>query len=167
MILLAMLAAAQECKTTVEVPEALQVAWVSRLGATVGARTPLLVVRVADLRALVESEARDPTRVLQALGMVGKRGAARGAWKVTVFDVDRSWLCRPVPADGVVVGVPACPSDLQHRGPGVRGKAWSGCGYLLDTVSGDRTLDVYRVEWQDAVALGFCVLPFQRFLKGA
>ncbi len=168
MILLAALAAAQECQATGEVPEAFQVAWVSRVGATVGARTPLLVVRVADLRTTVEAQDRDATGVLQALGMVRKKGRADAAdWKVTVFDVQRDWLCRPLEAGGDIGGVSACPTDLLHRAPGIRPKAWTGCGYVRDTRSGERTVDVYRVEWRDAVAWGFCVLPLERFLKGA
>lgn len=157
------------CKATVEVPDTLQVAWVSRLGARAGAHTALAVVRVADLRRLIESSDRDATRVLRALGLLGKRGEARGAWKVTIFDVKREWLCRPVegPQEATIAGVAACPDDLQRGAPGIRGRAWSGCGYLLDTASGARTLDVFRIEWESAVAWGFCVLPLRRFLDGA
>ena len=175
-LLLAPTARAAEgaCGATTEVPESLQVAWVSRIGARAGAQTALPVVRVSDLRRLVESSNRDATTVLRALGMVGKRGQARGGWKVTIFDVKRDWLCRPVlqdsddgPAVATIVGMAACPGDLTRGAPGVRGRAWSGCGYLLDTATGKRSLDVYRVEWSTAVAWGFCVLPLQRFLDGA
>ena len=150
-------------------PDTLQVAWVSRLGARAGAHTSLVVVRVADLRRLVEANDRDATRVLRALGLVGKRAEARGAWKVTVFDVKRDWLCRPVegPEDATITGVAACPGDVQRGAAGVRASAWSGCGYLLDTATGARTLDAFRIEWADAVAWGFCVLPLRRFLDGA
>ncbi|MDP2308756.1 MAG: hypothetical protein Q8P18_22230 [Pseudomonadota bacterium] len=159
----------QACNATTELPESLQVAWVSRLPARAGAHTALAVVRVADLRRLVEESDRDATRVLRALGLVGKRQEARGAWKVTVFDVKRDWLCRPVdgPEDATIAGVAACPADLQRSARGVRASAWSGCGYLLDTATGTRTLDVFRVEWESAVAWGFCVLPLRRFLDGA
>lgn len=157
------------CEATAEVPDTLQVAWVSRLGARAGAHTALAVVRVADLRRLVEENERDATRVLRALGLLGKRRRARGAWKVTVFDVKRDWLCRPVSGleDATIAGVAACSADLQRGASGVRASAWSGCGYLLDTASGARTLDVLRVEWESAVAWGFCVLPLRRFLDGA
>jgi hypothetical protein len=166
--------AAEACGLTTEVPESLQVAWVSRIGARAGAHTALPVVRVSDLRRLVESSNRDATTVLRALGMVGKRGEARGGWKVTIFDVKRDWLCRPVlqdsddgPAVATIVGMAACPGDLTRGAPGVRGRAWAGGGYLLDTATGKRSLDVYRVEWSTAVAWGFCVLPLRRFLDGA
>ncbi len=157
------------CAAVSELPDTLQVAWVSRLGATAGARTALQVVRVADLRRLVEESGRDPTRVLRALGLVGKRGTAKGTWKVTVFDVKREWLCRPVegPEDATIAGVAACPTQLQRRIFGTKARSWSGCGYLLDAATGARTLDVFRIEWQDAVAWGFCVLPLRRFLEGA
>ncbi|MFN7142408.1 MAG: hypothetical protein ACK4YP_01430 [Myxococcota bacterium] len=157
------------CGAVAEAPDTLQVAWVSRLGARAGARTALHVVRVADLRRLVEAEGRDPTRVLRALGLVGKRAVARGSWKVTVFDVKREWLCRPIegPEDATLAGVAACHAEIQRRGSGILPRSWSGCGYLLDAESGDRTLDVFRIEWQDAVAWGFCVLPLRRFLEGA
>ena len=160
---------AAACQATTEVPDTLQVAWVSRLGARAGAHTALPVVRVADLRRLVETNHRDPTAVLRAIGALRPKAEAKGAWKVTVFDVKRAWLCRPVegPQEATIAGVAACPGDLQGRPGGVRPVAWSGCGYLLDTASGARSLDVFRVEWETAVAWGFCVLPLRRFLDGA
>lgn len=168
-LFLALAAQAQECKAVAEVPETLQVAWVSRIGARAGARTPLPVVRVADLRRLVEDEKRDPTQVLRALGLIGKRAQARGVWKVTVFDVERESLCRPIfgPEGVDVGGVATCPATLQRPGKGVKGRAYSGCGYLLDTETGARTLDTWKIEWRDAVSAGFCVLPLTRFLTGA
>lgn len=157
------------CQALADAPETLQVAWVSRLGQTAGARTALQVVRVADLRKLVEASDRDPTKVLRALGLIGKKATARGNWKVTVFDVKREWLCRPVegPEEVTLAGVSACPANLQKRPWSTKARSWTGCGYLVDAASGARTLDVFRVEWQDAVAWGFCVLPLRRFLEGA
>lgn len=161
--------AAETCSAVADVPETLQVAWVSRIGARAGAHTPLPVVRVADLRKLVEAEGRDPTKVLRSLGLIGKRAKAHGVWKVMVFDVERASLCRPIFGDeGVDVGgVATCPAALQRPGKGVKARAYSGCGYLLDTESGERTLDTWKVEWRDAVSAGFCVLPLTRFLGGA
>lgn len=157
------------CQALADAPETLQVAWVSRVAEGATARKALPVVRVADLRKLVEANGRDPTKVLRALGLIGKRATAKGNWKVTVFDVKREWLCRPVdgPEELTIAGVAACPASLQKRPWGTKARAWSGCGYLLDAASGARTLDVFRVEWQDAVAWGFCVLPLRRFLEGA
>lgn len=160
---------APACQNAAEVPDLLQVGWVSRIGAQAGPRTAMEVVRVADLRKLAEANGRDPTRVLQALGLIGPKAVARGEWKVVVFDVRREWLCRPaVGAEGAMIaGVASCPANLQRKAPGTRARAFSGCGYLLDVATGARTLDVFRVEWRDAVAWGFCVLPLQRFLQGA
>ena len=164
-----------ECSSLSPVPETLQVAWVSPLRATVGARAALEVVRVVDLRKLVEARKRDPAAVLQALGLVGKRGHGKRRWKVTVFDVKSTWLCRPVaqgesgagPGDSVIEGVAACPSDQREPGRHTLPRAYSGCGYLLDTTTGARTLDVFRVDWAAAITWGFCVLPLERFLEGA
>ncbi len=164
-----------ECAAVAPVPDTLQVAWVSPLRATVGARTALQVVRVADLRKLVEARKRDPALVLQALGLVGKRGPGKRTWKVTVFDVKSTWLCRPFeqgesgagPGDSVIEGVATCPSDQQAPGRQTLPRSYSGCGYLLDTATGARTLDVFRVDWAAAITWGFCVLPLERFLEGA
>lgn len=156
------------CEEVGPLPEQLQVAWVSRLGARAGNQTGIPVVRTAELRRLAEEKNRDATAVLQALGLVsGKR--ARGSWKVVVFDVQRDWLCRPVDADAGadLSGVPACEGSWQGPGPGVKHRSYSGCGYLLDTRTEARTLDTYRIAWGDAIAWGFCVLPLQRFLQGA
>jgi hypothetical protein len=157
------------CEATVPLPDMLQVAWVSRLGARANAGTPLEVVRVADLRRLVEARGRDPGRVLQALGLVGKQGKVHGGYKVTLFDVNSDWLCRPATgAEGApLMGLATCPTEWQRHGAGTRPRSYSGCGYLLDVATAGRTLDVFRVEWQVAVTRGFCVLPLQRFLDGA
>jgi hypothetical protein len=151
------------------VPDTLQVAWVSPVGARAGRHTPLEVVRVSDLRRLVEARGRDALHVLQALGLVGRHGAVHGAWKVTVFDVKNTWLCRPAEGEegAPLGGVATCPSDWQQHGRGAKPRSFSGCGYLLDTGTNERSLDVFRVEWGDAVTWGFCVLPLDRFLQGA
>jgi hypothetical protein len=143
------------------------VAWVSQLARTVGAHTPIEVVRVTDLRKLVEAKNRDTTLVLQALGLAGKK--AHGDWKITVFDVKREWLCRPAEEDpgSDLSGVPVCEADWQRKGIGAKARSYSGCGYLLDTMTGGRTLDTFRVDWQAASTWGFCVMPLQRFLDGA
>lgn len=159
---------ADACGELAPLPERLQVAWVSRVGTQVSGRTPLPVVRTSDLRRLVEAEKRDPTGVLQALGLVsGKK--ARGSWKVVVFDVERDWLCRPVETEpgADLSGVPACETGWQRPGVGVKPRSFTGCGYLKDTRTGERTLDTFRVDWQTAVSWGFCVLPLERFLEGA
>lgn len=148
-------------------PDGLQVAWVSRLMTTVGRNTPLQVMRVADLRKAAETYTRDPGRLLQALGLLGRKQKLRSEWKVTVFDVKRDQLCRPMdaPEGTSQAGMSVCPADWQHPGPGTRHSAWSGCGYLLDTVTGTRTVDVFRITWAEASSRGFCVFPLTRFVS--
>ena len=158
---------APACAEVAPVPDQLQVAWVSRLPARASAHQRLQVVRVADLRKLSEQRGRDPTAVLQALGLAGRK--AHGRWKVILFDVKKDWLCRPAVGDPAndLVGLDLCEEKWQKPGPGTRARSFSGCGYLEDTQTGQRTLDVYRVEWGTAVTWGFCVLPLERFLGGA
>lgn len=160
--------AANSCQALDEPPTAFQVAWISPVRDSVRGRTWIEVVRVADLRVLVRQYAGNPTRVLQALGRVGKRGGGwftPERWKVTVFDVESSWLCRPLSgrSEGDLEGgLTACPSR-----DGRDGRFYTGCGYAQDTLSGGRSLDTFRIRWRDASRWGFCVMPWERFLGGA
>lgn len=164
-------ARASTCEEVAAVPDALQVAWVAPLGRRVGASTSLEVVRVSDLRARAR-EVQGPDRVLQVLGLLGRRPteAQRArAWQVVVFDVRAEWLCRPVEEaeEGALLGgVRACVGDEVSPASGHR-KGWTGCGYSLDTGASTRGLDVFRVDWETATTNGFCLLPLQRFLDGA
>lgn len=161
-------AAEETCPALEAPPESFQVAWVSKLSTTVGRNTPLQVIRVGDLRKLAETYSKDPTRVLQAIGLLSKTQAMTQEWKVTVFDVKRDQLCRPVDApEGTTnAGMAVCPADWQRPGSGTRAKSWSSCGYLLDALTGQRSVDVYRVTWANASVRGFCVLPLTRFVTG-
>ena len=164
-------ASAQACQDVKEVPEALQVAWVSPVGKRIGGGGVMEVVRVADLRAWIRTNGADPARVLQGLGMAPRnaaRKAARG-WKVTVFDVRSEWMCRPLegtPAGEDHAGVVSC-SEKAAKPMTSHRRGFSGCGYTLDTGSSTRGLDVYRVTWEAASSAGFCVMPLERFLSGA
>ena len=154
------------CDALAPVPDTVQVAWVSKLGKRAGKRTVLQVVRVADLRKRVELEQRDPTAVLQALGLAGKK--ARGKWKVVIFDVKTDNLCRPVEGGTAeLAGVRSCDAKWQEPASGVLSDGWSGCGWAQDTQTGERTLDVFHVDWAHAASWGFCVMPFERFVNGA
>lgn len=161
--------AEETCAALTAVPEAVQVAWISPVNRQVGANTYLEVVRVADLRAFLKAEGPSSVRLLQGLGLANAKGKGRAvkrSWKVTIFDVRSAWLCRPLAggtADKVVEGVAVCPPSEQD-GPA---RGFTGCGYTRDTATGGRGLDVYRVRWRDASSGGFCVLPLDRFLKGA
>jgi hypothetical protein len=165
--MLASLAIAAPCEPLEPVPDAFQVAWVSPVARTVGNGTPLEVVRVSELRKLVERRGRASLKLLQGLGLAGRRD--RRTWKVTVFDVQRPWLCRPMEGEEGedAAGVAVCPQEWDHAPAGTRGRSHSGCGYQLDTMTGERTLDTFRILWRDAVSRGFCVLPWDRFLAGA
>jgi hypothetical protein len=162
----------QSCAEVNSLPERLQVAWVSPASKTVGMNGWFEAVRVADLRAWVREHGGDKVRFLRGMGMVGARGgkwAAKRAYKVTIFDVERQWLCRPI-ADQEPgrdqKGVTICEARQQKGLWGYK-KGFTGCGYIEDTQSGARSLDVLRVRWADASSWGFCVLPLERFLEGA
>ncbi len=163
--------ASSACEEVGTVPDALQVAWVAPLGKRVRPGTRLEVVRVADLRASARA-AGDPVRLLQSLGMLGRRPSLRKQerdWQVLVFDVRASWLCRPMDElepGQQAAGVAVC--ELDDQGPVARHrKGFTGCGYSLDTAASTRGVDVFRTDWQTASSLGFCLLPLSRFMEGA
>ena len=53
-------------------------------------------------------------------------------------------------------GVTVC--EAKQRGLWGHKKGYSGCGYIEDTQTGQRSLDVVRIRWADASSRGFCVL---------
>lgn len=167
LVVAALLAApAQACEPLGEVPEAAQVAWVSKVNATAGNDTWLEVVELGKLRELVTRNARDSTRLLRGLGLLRRTQPQRAEYKVTVFEVSRGQLCREMDGEPgtLVAGVPVCAANEQRQGAGVRPSAYTGCGYHTDLGAGVRGLDVLRLRWADAVAKGFCVLPLSRLL---
>ena len=157
------------CGALSAVPDALQVAWVSPVRDRVRAGSTIEVVRVADLRRLAQDKGSTPIRLLQALGIVNTKGRGRAAkrdYKVTIFDVRSAWLCRPMDgrtADKVVNGVAICPGGQS----GGSKRSYTGCGYTNDTLKDGRGLDVFKVKWRDASSGGFCVMPLDRFMRGA
>ncbi len=160
---------AQACEAPRAISDTVQVAWISPLRQTVGAKTMISVVRTADFRALVGAKDRDATAILRAVGMLGPKQKVGKDYKITLFDVKAEWLCRPIPGvEGEVVGgLRRCEEKHQDRDASTHPKAWTDCGYLVDVLSGKRTLDLYRLEWSAAATWGFCVMPLQRFLEGA
>lgn len=161
-------APAQACDALSEPPATLQMAWVSRVRATVGADTPMQVVRSVELQQLAKDRGGDVSAVLRALGLVGPRATAVASdWKVSFFDVSRDALCRPMAGveGDVRAGVPVC-TDREQRPWRSRTRSWTGCGYLQDVATGARTLDVFRLRWGNAVRDGFCLLPLARLLAG-
>lgn len=157
---------AAACEPLAEVPEAAQVAWVSRLNAGANNDTWLEVVELSRLRELVTRSERDSTRVLRGLGLLRRTQPARADYKVTIFEVSRAQLCREMDGEpgAVVSGVAVCAASEHRPGAGVKAAAYTGCGYHTDLGAGVRGLDVFRLRWSDAVARGFCVLPWARLL---
>jgi hypothetical protein len=143
--------------------ERLSVAWVSPAGQQVFHHSWLTVVPTTELQDWVAGHGNSVTRMLQGLGLRKSFKPPARRWKVTIFEVDADTLCRPM-AEGEpgtrVGGHPVC----RRNDRGVRGD--DGCGYTVDTHAGDRGLDVFRIQWRDAAATGFCVLPADRFLRG-
>ena len=163
-------ASAWACEEVKPVPSSLQVAWISPINRTARAGTPLEVVRVQELRGWIRGNSSDQDRVLQALGMLERGESSTMDYKITIFDVQSEWLCRPLSEaePGVdVAGVAACTergdrhADRDHR------DGYTGCGYSLNTHASNRGLDVFRVPWSEASSWGFCVMPLERFLQGA
>ncbi len=135
----------------------LQVVWISPVRQRVGANQAIQVVRVDQLQSWVHSNAADQTRVLQALGLVGKRGGwrSRRLYKATVFEVDSEQLCRPLqgwPAGEVVSEVRACDRSRS-------------CGWTQDSLTGQDALEAFEIDWREAARWGFCVAPAELYLQ--
>lgn len=160
-----LLLAALACEPVTPVEGMIQVAWVSRLHERVGARGELAVVRSSALHELVASEKGDATALLRSLGRIRGGGRSRGDWKVVFFDVPVEVLARPLaaPDSPSLLGVTTVPAE---RLPGVRRRAFTGCGYLLATDTGLRTADVFLVDWAAAARGGYCLFPLTRVLEG-
>ncbi len=159
---------AQEvCGDVTAIPKQIQVAWISPVGERTGSERYLEVVRLTDLRSWIRANQPDQTRLLQHLGLTGKRGGwrAQGRWKVTIFDVDSGWLCRPI--QGAEPGETVSDMAVCHQRLQRGNHRFTGCGYTLDTANDERGIDHYRVQWQVAARWGFCVMPLERFLQGA
>jgi len=158
------------CEAPIAVPGAFQVAWISPVNKRARNRSQLQVVRVGDLRAWVNQNGADQSRLLQGMGYVGPVGGrkAKKDWKVTIFDVQSEQLCRPVAdaeAGADLLGAPVCSDDITRR----LDRWETDCGYTLDRAEEDwaRGLDTFRISWEQAASQGFCVMPLDRFLDGA
>lgn len=167
-LLLAPAAQAQSCEASADVPDALQVAWISPLEKKARGSTALEVVRVTDLRAWIREQGPDEARLLQGLGLAPRTGGAPvdWDWKITLFDVRADWMCRPIedaPGGEDRGGVVACEEPDAGRIRAHR-YGYTGCGYTLDTGASTRGLDVFRISWESASSQGFCVMPLSRFL---
>ena len=156
------------CLAVGDVAEATQVVWISPVRKRIRARGEMEVIELADLEAWAKEHGKDSVRLLQATGVVGKNAhkARSVPWKVTIFDVGRDLLCRPI--EGALPGTEVASVSVCEDPKAAHGakKGFTGCGYTRDTGSGSRGLDVLRVRWEDAAREGFCVMPLDRFLEG-
>ncbi|MCB9682477.1 MAG: hypothetical protein H6733_13515 [Alphaproteobacteria bacterium] len=142
------------------------VAWVAPASQRVLGTGWLTVVPTRALRAWIEAEQADAARLLQRLG---RRRSSRDpvrTWVVTVFEVDAGRLCRPIDEDAAggaarVGDAAVCP----HFDKKVQGTC-DGCGRTIDRALNRPALEVFAIQWRDAAARGFCVLPIDRFLQG-
>jgi len=172
--LLLLHATAFGCDDLEPVPDTFQVAWISPVDQQIAQNGLMEVVRVRDLRtwSLEHSDdsVEDKTNaLLHSLGILERDETPEEAYKVTLFDVQPEWLCRPmreIPADNIVEGVGAC-TRRQAKSISGHKAGYTGCGYSMDTTASTRGLDVFRIPWATASSQGFCVLPLDRFIEGA
>ena len=154
-------------------PETFQVAWISRLEKTAWPQETIEVVPMKDLRLWVHQNNADTKKVLEHLGMRGKNDRSIPNpidYKITIFDVERTRICRPIDKEttsSLVSNVQICEEKENKAKSWTHRHGFTGCGYTINTATQKRSLDVYRVQWIDASALGFCVFPMARFLDGA
>jgi len=158
----------------------LQVAWMSPLKKKVSANQLIEVVAFRDLRRWVRENKPSTQRILHYLGLIPskknrfwwllpRRFEARD-YKIAVFDVPRTALCRPLydhKPGQKKAGVATC---IQKHVKPINKRAtdgFNGLGFSVDTKTNMRALEVYRITWRDAVSKGFCVLPLSRFLSDA
>ena len=146
------------------VPDTLSVAWISPVSQRVGAGRSLWVVESLDLRKwLTENPHAGIGRTLQHLGMRKRSKDPKRRYKIAIFEVPKSEICRPLagyPEGAEESGLAVCDARKSKAT-----SKYTGCGYITDRGDASRSLDVYRVEWRDASRNGFCVIPATRFLK--
>lgn len=165
MWLAASAALAQQCdEARLSAPgDHLSVAWVAPRRQRVRRNTELTVVSTVDLRRFVADGEVTVGRLLEHVGLRREgRREPRRPYKVLVFDVPRSDLCRPVstaPAASSWAGVAVCAE------PGPRKPTTDGCGATLDRRTRRPGPALYRSTWGDLVRGGFCVLPAERFVR--
>jgi len=137
-------------------------AWVSPAGARApGANANVTLFDAAELRTWIAAEGAELPRVLQGVGLRKPFTAPKRGYKVTIFEVEREDLCRPVDEEEgtAVAGLPACAKGTK----GVAVKT-NSCGNSLDLGTGEPGPAIYLAPWREAAESGFCVLPLERFL---
>ena len=154
-------------------PETFQVAWISPVGKVAWSNESIEVVPMKDLRLWVHENKATTADLLAHLGMISQNNKSDFPaidYKITIFDVRRDTICRPLTErEGGVLeaNVPICLENEQKPKSWTHRHGFTGCGYATNTKTGKRSLDVYRIRWLDASSMGFCVFPMARFLEGA
>ena len=143
-------------------PDHVSMAWIAPVGDDVWFNGQIDVVRTSELAEhLVREENPNVGRLLQILGLKKTNKDPWRRYMVTIFDVPAHTLCRTVVSDEqeTVGGLLTCDK------PGRISKRKMPCGYAVDRATGARTVDRYRIHWNDAAKNGFCVLPATRYLE--
>ena len=172
MLLFVSIAISVACEELNEIPSALQVAWISPVRKQVGVRQDIEVVRLHDLQLWINEQQPTAKEVLHQMGMLSKlsvRDIDSTEYKITIFDVEQEWLCRPIreqPEGLAVQGVSVCEAKKAKPASAYARYGFTGCGYTYNTQREQRGFDVYRIDWSEASTWGFCVLPLNRFLAG-
>lgn len=142
-------------------PERLAVAWVGRWRQRPSGA--LRVVPTSELSGWIAAQRPAWTgRTLQRLGLRRRNTDPRRRFKVVVFDVQASDLCRPI--DGVDKGTPIAGSTAcapRHA----RNRKSTGCGHTQDRKTGAPGFTQFVVRRRDAVDSGHCVVPLERYLE--
>ena len=106
------------------------------------------------------------------MGMLSKRSRREidpNDYKITIFDVEKDRMCRPVndqEEGSILQGLGVCEAKKSRPDTHYSRYGYTGCGYAYNTQKEKRGFDVYRIDWSDASTWGFCVLPLDRFLAG-
>ena len=166
-------AAEPECGALSEPPEIFQVAWIAPISERAWSSEYIEVVRFVDFRVWARDEEADAKAVLHAVGMLSENSQTEimaNEYKITVFDVKRDWLCRPIKSvdEGELsYGLPICHTKEQRWATWSRRYGFTGCGTVENTASQSTQFEVYRIPWGQAITWGFTTMPLDRFLDGA
>lgn len=161
------------CGEMTEPPEVFQVAWITPINERAWPSEHIEVVRFVDFRLWARDEAPDTKTVLHAMGMLSertRREVEANDFKITIFDVKRDWLCRPIKSfdEGALVeGIPICHTREQRQASWSRRFGFTGCGTISNTEPQASSFEVYRIPWNEAITWGFTTMPLDRFLDGA
>jgi hypothetical protein len=160
------------CEDLASLPETVQVVWISPAREQVRLHEDIEVIRLQDLRVWLEEEDASAKELLHQMGMLSKRSWREidpSDYKITIFDINRNWLCRPMTdeIEGTIIeDIPVCQAKQSKPTNYYTRYGFTGCGYSFNTLTAERGFDVYRIDWSDAATWGFCVMPLDRFLSG-